>query len=481
MISRLRNEISFTPLFPEIINVTDARSIPAAVQWHEGMLLSPQHFQQAELRHSSLQSYVVLSAAPFCWGVRRLRFDEAALVGGRFAVTELEAIMPDGLLVLHPDDLDPAVPKLELDLLPLLADPGSRRIAVHLTVAARSTTTERAGQQRFRQTRGAEVVDENTGDNAVPIPRLLPMLTLHATEGPLQPPPARFVALPLAILESNGQRFSTVEYEPPCLRVDHETLLHQLANKVAADLRSKATEWGVRLSGALSAGRTDSVGDSIATLRTIVRGLPRLEALLRTEVAQPFDVYTALCDIAGDLAVAGGRITLPVLGTYVHADPLAAFKLVTAFVRDALNELHTPHVSVLFDQVRSGRFELVVQPEFLCDHTLVIGVRMGPGQDPSAIRTWFESAVIGAVSRTETMLNNAVIGARREAIDRAPELDLLPPPNMLLFRVAADPAYVAVGEALQVSRFPVDGQAEPMELRLFLPAAAASSAAGTDL
>lgn len=30
---------------------TDARVIPEAVQWHEGMLLSPQHFQRAARKH----------------------------------------------------------------------------------------------------------------------------------------------------------------------------------------------------------------------------------------------------------------------------------------------------------------------------------------------------------------------------------------------------------------------------------------------
>ena len=247
----------------------------------------------------------------------------SALVAGRFAVTELEAIMPDGLLVRHSKDPDPNAPKLELDLMPLLADPGSARIAVHVTVAVQSTLAVRTGaQQRFRQVAGTDIVDENTGDNAIPIRRLVPMLALHPTEGPLRPPPSRFVSLPLAVLESSGQRYNSVDYEPPRLRVDHGTLLWQLANSIAADLRSKTTEWSARLSVALSEGKANEVGDSIATLRAIVGGLPRLEALLKTELAHPFELYLALCDVAGDLAVVGGRVTLPVFGAYAHADPL---------------------------------------------------------------------------------------------------------------------------------------------------------------
>jgi type VI secretion system protein ImpJ len=467
--------------------MTDARSIPDAVQWHEGMLLSPQHFQQADLRAHALQCYMMLAAAPFGWGVRRLQIDEAALVAGKFAVTDLEAIMPDGLLVLHSNDPAPSAPKLELDLLPLLADVNARRIAVHVTVAVQSSLALRTGeQQRFRQVHGAEVVDENTGDNAIPIPRLVPRLTLQWTDGPLRPPPPRFVSLPLVVLESDGQRFNIVDYEPPRFRVEHDMPLAKLAGKVAAALSGKASDWGLRLSAALAEGQANTVGDSQATLRNIVRGLPHLEALLKIEVAHPFDVYLSLCGIAGDLAVVTGQLTLPVFGAYAHADPLAAFETVKTFINDALDKLRTPHTSVAFDHPVPGRFELLLQPEYPLParHTvdphgaLVIGARIGPGEDAAFVRAWFDAAVIGSASRIETMLNNAVIGARRDAIVNEPTLDLIPPPNMLLFRVAADPAFIAVGETLLISQLAVEGQAEPVELRLFLAAADAAAPTG---
>ena len=45
------------------------------IQWHEGMLLAPQHFQQTSARLDSLVAWHTLLAAPFSWGVRRLRID----------------------------------------------------------------------------------------------------------------------------------------------------------------------------------------------------------------------------------------------------------------------------------------------------------------------------------------------------------------------------------------------------------------------
>src|SRR5262249_36053483 len=94
--------------------LTDARAIPEAVQWHEGMLLSPQHFQLAARRGEALAAYLIEAAAPFCWGVRRLQIDAKRLLEGVFSVDELEAILPDGLLIVHSASDDE--PSLELDL-----------------------------------------------------------------------------------------------------------------------------------------------------------------------------------------------------------------------------------------------------------------------------------------------------------------------------------------------------------------------------
>lgn len=451
--------------------VIDARAIPPAVQWYEGMLLSPQHFQQAALRQEILQSYMTLAAAPYGWGVLRLGIDKAALVAGVFAVTELEAILPDGLVVVHYANLDPSAPRLELDLTPFLADPRPRRIAVHLAVAAHQTgTAQSGGHQRYRQFEDKEVLDENTGDNGIPLPRRVPLLGLQVTESPQHMPSVRFVSLPLAVLESGAQGPVQIEYDPPRLRLDQESPVFQLASRVCADLRSKATEWGVRLSGALSEGQSAVASESVTTLRMIVRRLPRLDALLMTEATHPFDLYLALCDIAGELSVIGGQVMLPAFGGYKHGDPLTAFQAVTSYIDAALRQLRTPYVSVAFEHPAPGRFVIVIQPDHLRMTSLVIGARLGAGQDVAGVREWFDTAVIGGASRIAAMRDNAVIGAERSAIGSAPELDLLAPPNMVLFRVATAAGFVATGDVLEINQANRE-LSEPAELRLFLAAA----------
>ncbi|HEV3052518.1 MAG TPA: type VI secretion system baseplate subunit TssK, partial [Longimicrobium sp.] len=80
-----------------------------AVGWYEGMLLAPQHFQQAQLQADQLLGYHLAALSPYHWGVRRLVLDCAALPGGTFTVQELEAVLPDGLVARHDASTDGAL------------------------------------------------------------------------------------------------------------------------------------------------------------------------------------------------------------------------------------------------------------------------------------------------------------------------------------------------------------------------------------
>src|SRR5690606_29497365 len=96
--------------------MTRAHAAPDALVWHHGMLLAPQHFQQLSRRHEMLLYYHARTVAPYHWGVRHLEFDRVMLVGGVLRVRELEAILPDGLVVSHAGGPDRA--DLQLDLAP---------------------------------------------------------------------------------------------------------------------------------------------------------------------------------------------------------------------------------------------------------------------------------------------------------------------------------------------------------------------------
>src|SRR5688572_11774042 len=146
-----------------------AAEVPAEVQWNEGMLLAPQHFQRQSLRHELLIHYHAAAASPFHWGVRELQIDVAKLADGMFTVLELEAVLPDGLIVLHtPGD----GPELSVDLKPSLDALKQGALTVYLAVVARGGGL--AQDERYAQAYDDKVRDENTGDGELQIAVLQP-------------------------------------------------------------------------------------------------------------------------------------------------------------------------------------------------------------------------------------------------------------------------------------------------------------------
>jgi type VI secretion system protein ImpJ len=447
----------------------DARSIPEAVQWHEGMLLSPQHFQLAARRTEALAGYLLEAAAPFCWGVRQLQIDSSLLLEAVFRIVELEAVLPDGLLVRYPASADE--PRLELDLKSVELDPRLASVTVHVAVAARAEhAASSGGLRRYLSAEGEPVVDENSGDNELAVPRLRPALSLHVTPSPLHPPSSKYVSLPLARIGFRDEGYVPESYEPPRIALARDSLLHRCARGVAVQLREKALALGENLQSARLQGSEADTADTAGCLRALVRTLPRLEALLQSGVAHPFPVYLTLCDVIGDIAVIGGQLNLPQLSGYEHRDALPPFKEIAVHVERVLAMLREAFRSIRFTRLESGRFGIAMRAGWIGD-TLIVGARIGPGQASDAVREWIEGALIASSSRMRSIRENRVRGAAREIVARAPELELVAPPNVLLYRVSVEAFAIVPEDMLEVAGLPeAAGHGEPMELLLYLPA-----------
>lgn len=161
----------------------DHRDIPEPIQWSEGQLLGPHHFQQTARRSEALLYYHLSRAVPFCWGVLQLRIDPVRLAAGVLRILALEAVMPDGLGVTHPA---PDGRDLQIDLAPFAPQLQEGPLKIYLVVPGhRSGASLVTGPlARYRSAEGAPFVDENTGDNGVAFACLRPQLGLHAGDTP---------------------------------------------------------------------------------------------------------------------------------------------------------------------------------------------------------------------------------------------------------------------------------------------------------
>ncbi|ACC75057.1 type VI secretion system baseplate subunit TssK [Paraburkholderia phymatum] len=430
------------------------------IEWFEGMLLSPQHFQQMASRVDSLVAWQTLAAAPFSWGVRRLVLDHGLLPAGLLRVLELDAIMPDGTAVTYSAEAQGAV-RLELSLEPFAASLTSGPIDFYLVLPVAGTMRRSAQVKRFRSSAGMPVEDQVSDAPPADIPRLMPNLALAAGELPS----AMHVYLRLGSLYRDNEVVRLGEHLPPLLEVARDNPLWTSVASLLGQLRGKAA-----FVARQTANPSSKVDDRLTQLelkdrlRSLLSALPLAEAVLRTPHLHPLSLYLSLASLNGSLAMLKPGGLPPVPPDYDHADPLSVFTPLLRSLRESMSEVNEAYREHKFE-FRHGAFEIALHPDWIGER-LVVGLR---GQSDRDLLAWMDGAVIGSQSVYASLRSRRVLGAARRGIDYAEDLGLRSGSGYLLFEVEAEHALVLASELLVIGN-PNEGASaqRPQEMLLFV-------------
>ena len=435
------------------------RPTPDLIQWHEGMLLTPQHFQQLSSRTESQIQELAARYVPFYWGVRRFEYDAGQLSSGVLTVLALDAVMRDGFHVQLAAERD----VLQLDLRPLASRLRQAPLLVHLAMPL--AVGHVAGtMRRFSSYEGDPVVDDNTGDGSVSIPRLRPCLSL--IEG--AEPPARFVSFPLIEVRCEGETFLPTAFTPPTLSVTTSSTLGRLCASVAARLRAKAT---VLAEKAMVAPQSVSAAEARSQLACLVTALPAFEALTRTELAHPFALYLELCRVAGHVAVLGRSPLPPVFAAYTHDDPGRSFDQVVQFILRSIDEGVPDTVRRFTFQQEADAFRLPADPAWSTAFgwgslsRVVLAARCDASEADAT--AWGENCVIGGESAIKSLLARRILGVARRHSDKVGELQS--PRGTFLFELTPDEEAFKTGDDLLVLQSTAGVRPEALYLYLVDP------------
>jgi type VI secretion system protein ImpJ len=436
-----------------------ADEIPEAVQWHEGMLLAPQHFQQSAARIEMLLQYSALLLGPYCWGVRRLALDTKLLPAGKFRVLDLEAVMPDGSVVSHhPRDED----ELMGDLAPFADEMRQSPVVVHLTLPARSAGDVRGALPRYRALEGDPVPDLNTGEGELRVPRLRPRLGLIIGKTP----PPKYLSLPLAEIRFVDEAFTLTDYIPPTMAVPLRSPLGELCGRVAMRLRQKALYVSEQMRAPSVVLEMSLLTEHRDRIQALVGELPRFEATLSTGVAHPLSLFLSLCSLAGQLAILGDGLLPPVFAPYNHSNPVASFQEVVAFVNRMLDQGIPETYQAHPFQYKDGVYALAFQSEW-AKRRLVLGMRASVGVTEKEMRVWGEECLIGSASLIPSLRDKRILGVTRQYAERDPELIAVR--GVILFTLEDVIEFIKPGDVLQVLNFGERGASHrPLEMVLYV-------------
>lgn len=334
-----------------------------AVQWSEGMLLAPQHLQQADLFWQQQLRYRIAQLTPHYWGVAELVLDEVLLATGVVKLLKLECVMPDGTPVVYPGNYHDVA--LEVNVAAAMAASSaqaSEPLRVSLVMPRRLGAGNQTAVPRHEVVHGQVADDENGGAGAVPVDRLRPRIQLWAG-GHI---PAHFQAC--ALLEVarrvDAQRYELTPYHPPLLRWGAGEFLaaHGLPQRVrglnkalwlklhelGGDRRDDGPEDAALLGG--DARRQLEMARRLATV------LPRLGLLVARPEGNALAVYDALAEVAGAMASFGANPIVPMFEGYRHEDCEPQFRRAIDYIERKLGYVDTRHELLAFDRMAPGRF-----------------------------------------------------------------------------------------------------------------------------
>lgn len=371
--------------------------LPDAVQWSEGMLLSPQHFQQNDIHAQALMHQRFTGAVPYGWGLRHLRIDPVRLAGGIVCVHECDAVMPDGLPLVY--RATHAASSLVVDVKKHF-EGDAKSVRVYLAIPPRAGVLEvpSTSIRRYDGVQGRATLDETVGMGDVVVDRQRLRMELFAGA-----PPPGHPALPLLeIVRDANDALVIGAYHGPMLRIDASRTLGALGlQQRFAELR--ATMWKKlrELSGDIADDAPETAAAMGSEARSHLRAareigacLPLVDTVLSDPLVSPAVAWWAMSQVVGRMAAIGSNPRPLAMDPYRHEDCQPQFDAAMTYIRRKLAMLNTDWDVMAFDRIADGQFARSLPADI---GTLVlIELRASEGQGRQDLHRWLSEGCIGS-------------------------------------------------------------------------------------
>jgi type VI secretion system protein ImpJ len=361
--------------------------------WHEGALLSQQHFQQWQhYLEDQMQAHWQLT--PFCWGVMALEIDDGALLAGRFRVKQCDAMFPQGQMISFNQAMDGEL-CFDLNVCE------SSSIPVYLCLPLATQVKGLSGYDMSGDRFGCRAVYQQIADDYDPerkreVTFASPHLLLSQVSSLDE-----VAALQIAVVKRTGhqQYVLDADFIAPCLSLGASPAMMRHLNYVMDCLEAK-----LRQSRA-SQFAQDDVSHRLL-LRSIAEHLPMLRHYSRIQKVHPIKVYEVLLRLIGSL-----EETLGPLEDYRHDHLAEVFSAMQIRLQACLDKtLLLKTTTLSFQKESDAIYRLEAMDEvMLVQHTFYLAVKYDDA-DMSWIQRFLERTKISSKDALSGIVGSAVSG-----------------------------------------------------------------------
>jgi len=319
------------------------------VVWSEGMLLTPQHFQQWDRHLEGLISARFRIHDPLAWGITGLDINHDGLANGRFTLLQCTVVMPDGLVIDIPDEDGAPQTRVFTELF----HPTMESLGVYLGLPVDRSdgmTCQLGKESGARPPRflaeHIEAVDTTTGDNPrevlVAKKNVRIFFSGEETADTVSIKIAELVRMP------TGAVGLKETYIPPCLWMSASTYLLRLLRGLIELLVAKRATFSDAQRGVMELIGADL--GKFALVAAVSTHLPVLQHLSQIEQVHPESLYSALVRLAGQLLMLAPPSESPDLPSYQHENLSATFEALDKRIRSIIEGVTpTRYVTIPLD------------------------------------------------------------------------------------------------------------------------------------
>ncbi|HGL4260789.1 type VI secretion system baseplate subunit TssK [Burkholderia dolosa] len=392
--------------------------------WHEGLILTQQHFQQQDRWAGFAMQQLAGAALAEPWGALGVEIDEEALATGRLKLTRLKLRFPDGTPVdtTVADTIPPA-----RDLTQgVPADLQSVVVLAALALPDANGNNCRFDEVTLARPRRAyrefvKVTDQNgTGESEIAVERhavrLLFDFESHADD--------TVCAVARLTRSTSGQFQADHRFVPPCLTLASHTLHIERINRLADILQAKSLALGARRSERIEQVAEYGVADVqlFWLLHCIHAAWPQLRLYASHPNRSPEHLYVTLAQLASALMTFSTLSQLTDIPAYDHARADEVFAKLESMIRDLLDAI-IPSRVVSIGLTRktpttwTGQFldERIVGDA--ADWYLSVNAPMPAFE---LVEQFPRLCKIGAPDDVEHIINSALLGIPLKTVQRVP-------------------------------------------------------------
>ena len=400
--------------------------VKGPIQWYEGMMLAPHHFQQDEFRRYQEACIRLKLSYPFAYGFSSFTIDTLALAKNLFVVSEMEGVFPDGEIFSISQPLQVSLGDFATHS---LSD-----ITIWLGIAPwdEGVSPLNRDRPRYKVVEEKAVGSYEDASNLLPISRLMPIVQIYAAKEKSE----AFVSMPIATLQCEHNVFSFAPFIAPCFHMSDAQLILDELRKIAQLCRKKELFLLKKYDHTLGVKSTKQEIMTLFSLDRLRSTIPCLEMIINNPEMPPFEAYKELIRILGKMTSIQQDIVAKNVVPYHHERIYHSFLSLLTEIKLSLDSIVETYQYIEFDETQNV-FSLLIHPE-----TKTIFLSMVFQKDQEDKIEWLNNAIIVSDSEVDLVVKERITGAKRRVLKHYEYPQDLYDPGDLLIEVEVDNKYV---------------------------------------